>query len=472
MTTLNRRELLEATALAGIGFWVAGGIASEKKRTSANERLRIACIGVGGKGSSDTDQAGNHGDIVALVDIDDITLNDKAKKFPQARKFNDYRKMFDEMAKNIDAVVVSTPDHSHALPSMIAMQLGKGVYCQKPLTHSVFEARSMREAAKKYKVATQMGNQGTASTGMRQGVELLQAGAIGNVTEVHVWTNRPIWPQGTDALYNVPGVREAMEAVLHGKTPPRTVLEACPKHVHWDLFVGPAPARPYTPGIHPFAWRGWLDYGTGALGDMGCHTANLAFMGLKLGYPTTIEAKAGQTNPETYPTWAQIAYNFPAREGMPPVKLHWYEGSQKGGRVLPPEDLLRKVLKPYEKLSDSGSILVGDKGILFSPNDYGESWKLLPEKDFQGFKMPEPTLPRNNKGDDGQKEEWVAAVRGGPAALSNFDYAGMLTEALLLGNIAIRTGKKLEWDGPAMKCTNCPEADQYIKTEYRKGWTW
>lgn len=472
MASMNRRKLLKSSALAGVGFWVAGGVASASRREGANDRLRFACIGVGGKGSSDTDQAGNHGDIVALVDIDDNTLNSKGEKFPKAQRFNDYRKMFDALGKNIDGVVVSTPDHTHALPSMIAMQLGKAVYCQKPLTHSVFEARTMREAAKKYKVATQMGNQGTASNGLRQGVELLQAGVIGPVKEVHVWTNRPIWPQGTDAIYRVPGVKEAALAVLRGGPAPSVAARNVPGNVHWDLFVGPASERPYTPGIHPFAWRGWWDYGTGALGDMACHTANLAFMGLKLGSPTTIEAKSGDINPETYPTWAHIVFDFPAREGMPPVKFNWYEGSRSNQRVLPPADLLRKVLKPYETLSDSGSILVGEKGILFSPNDYGEQYKLLPEKDFEGIRMPEKTLPRNGKGDDGMKAEWVAAIRGGPPALSNFDYAGMLTEAILLGNVAMRTGKKLEWDGAAMKCTNCPEAEQYIKTEYRKGWTW
>jgi predicted dehydrogenase len=474
MSDSSRREFLQTSALAGVGFWVAGGVSAAAKAPSPNEKLNIACIGVGGKGDSDTKQAGNHGNIVALCDIDDNTLNGQAKNFPDAKKYNDYRKMFDEMGKSIDAVTVSTPDHSHTLPSMIAMQLGKHVYCQKPLTHTVFEARQMREAAKKYKVATQMGNQGTAEDGLRTAVEIIRSGAIGPVKEVHVWTNRPIWPQGTDAILRVPEARNAALAALRGRALEKVESPKAPKHVHWDTFLGPAPERPFAGVYHPFSWRGWLDFGTGALGDMACHTANMAFMALKLGYPTTVMAESGDTNPETFPMWAKIVFQFPARDDMPPVKFTWYEGARGNHRVLPPDDLLAKVLKPGERISDSGSLLVGDKGILYSPNDYGASFKLLPEQDFGGFKAPEPTLARNGGGDDGMKKEWVAAIRGGAPAMSNFDYAGMLTETILLGNVAVRVGNKkvLEWDGPNLKFTNAPEADQYIKTEYRKGWTW
>ena len=449
----SRRKFLQTSAAAGVGFWVAGDVRGAEKPLSPNEKLNIACIGVGGKGSSDTDQAGNHGNIVALCDIDDNTLKGKGEKYPKAKKYNDYRKMFDEMAKGIDAVTVSTPDHSHTLPSMIAMQLGKHVYCQKPLTHTVFEARQMREAARKYKVATQMGNQGTAENGLRRAVEIIQAGVIGNVSQIHVWTNRPVWPQA-------PGVTKRPEP------------SPCPEHIHWDLFLGPAPERPFAKGYHPFNWRGWWDFGTGALGDMACHTANMAFMACKLGHPTTIVAEAGTLNPETYPAWARITYEFPARGGLPPLKMFWYEGKKDGKKVLPPDELLAKVLKPEQNLADSGSLLVGDKGILFSPNDYGAKYVLFPEEAFKEYKGPEPTMVRNGKGDDGMKSEWVAAIKGGPPSLSNFEYAGMLTEAVLLGNVAIRVGKKLEWDGPGLKVTNCPEAEQYVKTEYRKGWVW
>jgi predicted dehydrogenase len=442
----SRREFLKQTTLAGVGFWVAGGVTRADSK-SPNERLNIACIGVGGKGHSDTEQAGKHANIVALCDIDDNHLNNIAKDFPEAKKFHDFRKMLEKMDKQIDAVTVSTPDHTHAPASVMAMRMGKHVYCQKPLTHSVYEARLMRETAAKQHVATQMGNQGTAENGLRRAVEIIRAGVIGPVREAHVWTNRPIWPQA-------PAV-----TARPSETPP------VPKHVHWDLFLGPAPYRPYHPAYHPFAWRGWWDFGTGALGDMACHTANMAFMALKLGYPTSVSAESGEINPETYPGWAVITYDFPARGDMPPVKLFWYEGKRNGQRVLPPAELLKG-----QKVSDSGSLLVGDKGILFSPNDYGASYKLLPEGEFKGYKGPPETLPRNGRGDDGMKIEWIAAIKGGPPAMSNFDYAALLTETILLGNVAMRVGKKLEWDGPGMKATNCPEADQFIRPAFRKGW--
>lgn len=459
----TRRDFLKTSTAVGVAYWVSGNN-TPAFSNSANEEVRIASIGVGGKGSSDTDQAGNHGRLVAICDIDDNKLNakgevlSKSEKHKGFQKFNDFRKMLDEIGKSIDAVTVSTPDHTHAVASIMAMNMGKHVYCQKPLTHSVFEARMMREVAKKNKVATQMGNQGTAENGLRRAVEIIQDGVIGNVKEIHVWTNRPVWDQAPDVVARP------------------TDTPACPAHVHWDLFLGPAPERAYSPKYHPFAWRGWLDFGTGALGDMACHTANMAFMACKLGYPTSVVAEATDVNSETFPSSAKITFDFPARGELPPLKFYWYEGRQggrhnkEGKQVLPPAELLSKVLKPGQKLSDSGSLLVGDKGILFSPNDYGAQYVLLPEEQYIGYKGPAETLPRNGKGDDGMKAEWVAAIKGGPAAMSNFDYAGLLTESILLGNVAVRAGKKIEWDGPNMKVTNCPEAAQYIKREYRKGW--
>ncbi|HLJ94228.1 MAG TPA: Gfo/Idh/MocA family oxidoreductase [Gemmataceae bacterium] len=502
----NRREFLKDTTLAGVGFWVAGGLALTESR-AANEKVNFACIGVGGKGDSDTSHVGQLGNVVALCDIDDNTLNRKAEQFPKAKKYNDFRKMLDEIGKEIDAVTVSTPDHTHAPASVMAMKMGKHVYCQKPLTHSVYEARLMRETAQRQKVATQMGNQGTASNGLRRAVEIIQAGAIGPVHEVHVWTNRPIWPQGPEAILKVGAARSAALAALHGTAPSNLHTAAPPSHVHWDLFLGPAPARPYDPIYHPFNWRGWWDFGTGALGDMACHTANMAFMALKLGYPTSIEAQSDEINQETYPMWARIAFDFPSRGEMPPVRLYWYEGNNRGRRVLPPIEapsaggrrgggqgrqgrggrgqgqvggdshLARwlqqngRLLPLGQSLSDSGSLLVGEKGILFSPNDYGQSYTLLPEKEFAGYKGPPETLPRNGKDDPGQKAEWVAAIKGGPPALSNFNYAALLTETILLGNVAMRVGKKLEWDGPSMRVKNAPEAEKYIKPEFRQGWT-
>jgi predicted dehydrogenase len=445
---MTRRQFLRDTSLAGVGFWVAGGLTRAESK-SPNEKLNIAGVGVGGKGSSDIDQAGRVGNVVALCDIDDNTLDKKASHFTAAKKYNDFRKMFDEMGDKIDAVTVSTPDHTHAPASVMAMKLKKHVYCQKPLTHTVYEARVMRETAKQMGVCTQMGNQGTAEEGVRRAVEIIRAGVLGGVKEAHVWTNRPIWPQA-------PQVTE------------RPKPAECPKHVHFDLFLGPAPERPYAPGYHPFAWRGWWDFGTGALGDMACHTANMAFMALKLGYPTSVQAESGPLNPETYPGWARVVWEFPARGDMPPVKVFWYEGKKDGKKVLPPEELLKG-----RNVTDSGSLLVGEKGVLYSPNDYGAHYE-LPEDVREAANRVEKTLPRNGRGDDGMKEEWVRAIKAGKPeiAMSNFDYAGMLTETVLLGNVAIRAqGKKLDWDGPNFKITNDSEANNFLKTEYRSGWT-
>src|SRR5262249_23597569 len=275
------------------------------------------------------------------------------------------------------------------------------------------EARLMRSTARAKKVCTQMGNQGTAHPGFRRGVELVRAGALGEVTEVHVWTNRPFhyWQQAPDIV------------ARPKETPP------VPDYVHSDLFLGPAPERPYHPVYHPHNWRGWWDFGTGALGDMACHTTNLPFMALQLGLPTRVSARSGEINPETYPAWATIAYEFPARGGLPPVQLTWYEGARDGRRNLPREDLLPQGFKP----SDSGSLLIGTLGKMYSPSDYGEEQNLWPEEKFKDFKDPERILPRiegSDDEDDNQKREWVAAIRAGKphAALSNFDYAATLTE--------------------------------------------
>lgn len=453
MSKQNRRDFVKSTAALGMGYWVAGGV-SLAQSTSANERVNIACIGVGGKGGSDTDNAGEHGNIVALCDCDENTLGKKGEKYTSAKKYTDFRKMFDEFGKSIDAVTVSTPDHTHAPASVMAMRMGKHVYCQKPLTHTVYEARLMAQLAKEKKLSTQMGNQGTADNGFRTGVEMIRGGAIGTVKEVHVWTNRPIWPQAPDVM----------------KRPDKE--DPVPASLNWDAFIGPAPMRPFVGGLyHPFKWRGWWDFGTGALGDMGCHTMNMAFMALKLTHPTTIEAQAGDINPETHPSFGTIRYEFPAVGDRPAVNVIWYEGKVAGPdgmkvKNLPPLDLLQG-----EKPSNSGLLLVGDKGSLYSPNDYGASQVLLPKKDFEGYKAPEPTLARNGKGDSGMKAEWIAAIKGGPEPMSNFQYAGLLTETLLLGNVAIRAGKKLTWDGPNFKITNDTDANKLLHREYRQGWT-
>ena len=453
---VNRRSFFGAGAV-GLGyFFTAPAYSAARTARKPNETLQIAGIGVGGKGSSDIDQAGNLGEIVALCDIDDRHLDPKRKKWSSAKVFYDFRKLYDEMGKHIDAVTVSTPDHSHALASLLGIRMGKHVYCQKPLTHSVFEARVLREAAKKHGVCTQMGNQGSAENGLRRAVELIQSGIIGPVTEAHVWTNRPIWPQ----------------APLIVARPDKA--DIWPKEVHWDEFLAGAPLRPFVKETyHPFAWRGWLDFGTGAIGDMACHTGNMAFRALKLEHPTKISAENGEVNSETYPAWAHVTIEFPARGDMPPVTLHWYEGRKDGKLVLPNEELQKRVLGENEKLPSSGSLIVGEKGILYSPNDYGAKYRFHPESLAHEINISKPDkLPINNKGDQGMKDEWVQAIKDGKPeiAYSNFDVASLLTETFLLGNVAIKTGKSLDWDGPGLKITNVPEANHLIQTEYRRGW--
>ncbi|HSZ56403.1 MAG TPA: Gfo/Idh/MocA family oxidoreductase [Tepidisphaeraceae bacterium] len=481
----KRRDFLKYTAATGMGFWVAGTKtwAQEAESKSPNERVNFACVGVSGKGDGDSSQAAEVGNVIAICDTSERALNHKAQQIPAARKFNDFRKLFDEMGKDIDAVTVSIPDHNHAVVAMMGIKNKKAVYVQKPMTHYVAEARALRLAANEYKVATQMGNQGSAASGLRAGVEAIQAGAIGHVRAIHVWTNRPIWPQApmrTD----------------------RPMADDKPETINWDAWLGPAPYRPYVakyPGAgqdprcyEPFVWRGWWDFGTGALGDMACHTSNLPFRACKLDqvYPTRVHAQSGIVNFETYPSWASIVWDFPARGDMPPLKFHWYEGQMEqddGSRIhnWPPIELFYG-----KKVSDSGSIMVGDKGVMYSPNDYGAQWFLLPEEKFRNFKAPEPTIPRmtsenppaagrggrgrgGNNTDLWMKKELVAAIKGGPPAYSNFNFAGKLTECILLGNAAIRAGYQhpLEYDAEAMKFTNWPEANAFLSREYRKGYS-
>jgi predicted dehydrogenase len=323
----------------------------------------------------------------------------------------------------------------------------------------------MREVAAKHKVCTQMGNQGSALNGLRRAVELVHSGTIGAVKEAHVWTNRPFkyWKQAPDV-------------VARPKEAPG------PKHVHWDEWIGPAPLRPYAiregnkPAYHPHDWRGYWDFGTGALGDMACHTANMAFRALKLDTPSAVVAEAGEINAETFPAWAHITYFFPARGDQPACAVHWYEGERDGKRMRPPAEVLTRVLREGETLADSGSILVGDKGILFSPNDYGAKFRLTPEKELAGLQTakPEKGPAGTDKDEDGfMKQEWLEAIRAGKPALasSNFDIAARLTEAMLLGNIAVRFGgQRLEWDAAQLRFSNSEAASRLVRIDYRKGW--
>ena len=469
----SRRQFLRYSATAAaatMAFPYVGNV------LGANDRINIACIGCGGKGDSDSSSAYAHGgNIVALCDVDAGRLQEKNTKLKasatkdnrtfDAKLYSDYRKLYDEVGKSIDAVTVSTPDHHHAPASVRAMQMGKHVYCQKPLTQSVSEARLMVKLAKEKNLATQMGNQGSANDALRRAVEIIQAGVIGTPKELHVWSNRPVWPQGID--------RPA------GSDP-------VPDSLNWDCWIGAAQMRPFKSGVyHSFKWRGWFDFGTGALGDMACHMVNMPFRALKLGYANVIECEeTSQLYPETFPKTSRIRFEFPERDGLPPLKFWWYDGnpSDKSVKPLRPGENVEGVKKVLEmqdgKLTNQGTIVVGSKGVIFAPDDYAERIyvSLNDEKEFvDGKKHPAAidvpqTIPRS----PGHDKEWFEAMKQGKPELaySRFEIAGYLTESILLGCIALRVGvgKKMNWDGAAMKSTNLPEAQQYVKRQNRSGW--
>ncbi len=447
---LSRRDFMgtAAAAMAAVTFvprHVLGGVG----QTSPSEKLNIAGVGIGGMGQNNV-RACETENIVALCDVDSAYSAGVFTRYPDARTWTDFRKMLDEQ-KDIDAVIVATPDHTHAVVAMAAMQRGKHVYVQKPLTRSVYEARMLTEAARKYKVATQMGNQGHSSEEVRMVCEWIWDGAIGDVHEVHCWTNRPVWPQGIGRPAETPPVPETLD---------------------WDLWIGPSPMRPYHPTYLPFNWRAWIDFGAGALGDMGCHVMDAAFWSLKLKYPVSVEASHSYDvqqmwtrfdNKETYPRAEVVHYQFPAREGMPPVKLHWYDGG-----ILPerPEDL-----EPSRRIPESGSIFVGSKGKIMC-GTYSENARIIPEAKMRSYTRPPKTIPRIENGPGGHEQDWIRACKGGPAASSNFDYAGPFTETVVMGNLAVlNPGKKLEWEGENMKVTNDEEANAYVRPNFREGWS-
>ena len=459
MHTTSRRHFLQQTGLGAGGLLL--GFPAIVRGQNLNSRINVACIGVGGKGDSDVKETAKcGGTIVALCDVDGRTLDKQAVNFPDAKKYKDFRKMLAEMDKSIDAVTVSTPDHLHGMAAMMAMNLGKHVYCQKPLTQTVFEARELVRVSKEKKLATQMGNQGSAGSGLRRAVEVIQGGIIGKPTELHVWSDRPGWPQG---LERPPGANPV------------------PPELDWNLWLGPAPMRPYLERVyHPFKWRGWMDFGTGALGDMACHTVNMPFRALKLGYPSVVECEmATQFYPETYPASSRIRFEFPARDGLPPLKFWWYDGSPKGKEApfRPDMAIVQDIVNLRGgKLTGSGCLIIGDKGSLFSPDDYGSSFvlKLKDEKEFtNGAKHPAAiSIPESIPRSKGHNQEWFDMMKGGPPAYSNFSIAGYLTEIILLGCIALKVGKgvKMEWDGPNMRSPNCPQAAKFVKRDSRIGW--
>ncbi len=419
-----------------------------------NETLNFACIGVGGKGSSDTQHAAHHGRIVALCDIDDERLDAMAAKHKEAKKYNDYRELLHELDSKIDAVVVSTPDHTHAPAAVMAMRLGKHVYCQKPLAHSVWEARLMRETAHQKGVCTQMGNQGTAEPGFRRGAELVRSGAIGEVKEVHIWTNRPFkyWKQAPDIVA-------------------RPQEMPVPKNVHWDLFLGTAPERPYNRVYHPHDWRGWWDFGTGSLGDMACHTANLTFMALQLGLPVKVSAQSGEINSETYPAWATITYEFPARGNLPPVKLTWYEGAKDGQRNLPPKHLFPDSgFQP----SDSGSLLVGSSGGCTLPTTMARSRCSGLSVNTTISRSPSPRCRGSRAGGATMATSWNGSRPSAPAS-RHWRCRISTTPRTSPSRCSWATspsgpGQAIDYKPETGEIAGSSSASQYLKPYFRKGW--
>jgi predicted dehydrogenase len=450
-TGISRRSFLTgAAALAGGLAAGAGSARGGLRRGRFGDVLNVAVVGAGGRGADDLESLQpTAARIVALCDCDARQAADSFAKYPEAARYSDWRRML-ERQKDIDAVLVATPDHNHAVISMAAMSLGKHVYCEKPLAHSIWEAREMARVAEQFHVVTQMGTQGHAYEGTRRAVEVLRAGVIGEVRELHVWTDRPAgwWPQGV--------ARPA-------DTPP------APEGLDWDVWLGPAPERPYNAAYVPFKWRGFWDFGTGAIGDMGIHNLDTAYWGLELGRPTAVTIKdcspglADPTIKETAPLWSILELAFPGRGDRPPVTMTWYDGGK-----LPPSDLFQG-----EKLitHDGGSLVIGSKGTLFTRTWHGgetdaDWFVLLPRRQFDGIPASPQLLPRTAS----HHHEWVDACLGHGSTLSHFGYASVLTESLLVGNVALRAGASLQWDAEHMRAVGLPGADRFIRPTFRPGW--
>ena len=431
---ISRRGFLRNAAVASAAFtvvprYVLGG----RGRTAPSEKLNVACIGIGGMGASDVGQMRGE-NIIALCDVDWQHAAGTFEKHPDAKKYRDFRVMLDKEGDNLDAVTVSTPDNLHAVAAMAAIKRGKHVYCQKPLAHDIYEVRRLTEAAREHNVMTQMGIQIHAEPAVKRVAEIIKSGLIGKVRKVDIWSGKN-WGGGTRPTESMP----------------------VPETLDWDLWLGPAPWRPYHKTYLPGQWRCWWDFGTGTLGDMGCHIIDPVFWALDLGYPVSVEAKPNEFNNETYPTATSVKWEFPARGDLPPVTVTWNDGDRR-----PP---LPGDFEPGRKLPDQGGLYYGEKGTLLAPH-MGNP-RLVPEEKMKGFKMPEPFLGRG----ENHYQQWIKACKGGPKPTANFDYSGPLSETILFGNVAARAGKKLFWDGPNLKVTNAPEANEYLRREYRQGWT-
>ena len=435
-SNFTRRDFLKTTSAgaAAISAGVFTGGAKAESR-SANEKLQVACIGTANRAAADV--GGVRGeDIVAICDIDSTYLEREAARSKDATKYADYRDLLTKEIDKLDAVVVATADHNHALPTLMAIRAGKHVYCEKPLTHTVAEARLIATEAKRKGVATQLGTQIHAGDNYRRVVEIIQSGAIGKVTDVHVWVGKG-W-----------GYRQEWDGSLAGKG------EEPPKNLNWDLWLGPAKEYPFYKGrFHPAQWRRWWEFGQGTLGDMACHYMDLPFWALGLRHPISCKATGPEVHAEMAPVGLKVEYVFPGDGSN--INFTWYDGnmipkSVEGQRVL-----------------GSGVMFVGSEGMMFA--DYG-SYRLFPVENFKGYKPPEPTIPRNRYAGSPHHAEWIKACKEGTPTTCNFDYSGALTETVLLGNVSYRTGKALDWDAKTLTATNYPEASKYVTKEYREGW--
>ncbi|MFZ0035288.1 MAG: Gfo/Idh/MocA family oxidoreductase [Sedimentisphaerales bacterium] len=449
---ISRRDFVRGAAAAAAFTIVPRHVLGGPGETPPSEKLNIAVIGAGGRGGDDIKGLSTE-NIVALCDVDDRQAANTFKTYPDAKKYRDFRKMLEE-EKNIDAVMIATPDHTHAVAAIMAIKMGKHVFCEKPLAHSIYETRKVTEAARENKkIQTQLGNQGHSSEQTRMLYEWIADGAIGKVTEVYAWSDRPVGGQPwSDFLI------EARPT----DTPP------VPPTLDWDLWLGPAEFRPYHPDYCPTKWRSWWAFGCGALGDMGTHILDPAFYALKLGHPTSVQATTTHFRPaeesETFARASIIRYQFPARGDMPPVKLTWFDG-----RLKPP---IPACFESTRRLGSNGAILVGEKAAVMHDSHGATGLRIIPESKMQEYKQPAKTLPRVENGMDGHMQDWLRACKDGKPASSNFNYGGPLTEMVLLGVLAMRVkDQRLEWDGENMKFTNNDKANEYVQPTYRQGWT-
>lgn len=427
---ITRRTMLKAAG-AGATLWLASR-AIPAGAVSPNEKLQVAVIGVGGRGRDNLNALGQEKEVslVGLCDVDEARAGDAYQKFPQAKKYVDYRKMLDELDSQIDAVVVSTPDHTHFHPAMRALGMGKHLYCEKPMAHAVAEVRAMCELAREKKVATQLGCQRHAMENMHRVVELVQSGAIGTVSEVHAW---------------VGGER--------GMPDPPKEFPPVPAGLNWDLWLGPAADRPYSPEYVPYKWRFWWDFGTGETGNWGCHILDIPYWALQLGHCTRVSGEGPAVDPARTPKAMHCRFEFPAVASRPEVVLHWYHTNDN-------PEICKKHNLPHLGM---GVLFIGSEGLLHC--EFGKR-KLYPEAKFAGFKEPAPFIANS----PGFYKEWIAAAKGGPAATCNFDYTGPMAETVLLGNLAYRLQRDFPWDASAMKAANCPESEPLLHPTYRKGW--